>query len=206
MNSSGAGVVIVAAILLQIGLTIWVAMDAGVRGMRAGAWAGGVFVLLIVFLPLYLVHRRHFPKRRHSDPASVAVEPDRRFDAKDGLRAAMALGVVLLALLYFSGRPDPLLYKVGLNYTTCGQNAFGAVFCGDQLTAYNQHLQDVQRQADQAAKDAEAQAKADQAAAQAQIAADQAAAQAQIDQAAQRAALDQQAAICAVDATAAGCP
>lgn len=56
--------------------------------------------------------------------------------------------VAVVALLYFTGRMDPLLYKVGLNYTTCGQNAFGTVYCGSSLTAYNQRVQGVQRQFD----------------------------------------------------------
>ena len=57
---------------------------------------------------------------------------------------------MIVVLLYLSGRLDRELYKVGLNDHQCGQNGFGAVFCGDDLTAYNDHLQAVQQQATQA--------------------------------------------------------
>lgn len=55
-------------------------------------------------------------------------------------RALVLIAALLVVAFYFTGRADPLLYKVGLNYGTCGQNAFGAVFCGDQLTQYQDHL------------------------------------------------------------------
>ena len=36
---------------------VWVAQDAKKRGMDPGAWFAGVFLLLIVFLPIYLIVR-----------------------------------------------------------------------------------------------------------------------------------------------------
>ncbi len=75
------------------------------------------------------------------------------------MRRRLALIVVALVIvgLYFSGRLDPLLYKVGLNYNTCGQNAFGTVYCGQALTDYNARIAQVQRTAQQSAQQAVAQ-------------------------------------------------
>jgi hypothetical protein len=55
----------------------------------------------------------------------------------------MVIGAVVgvLAFLYFSGRLDPTLYHVGLNFTECGQNGYGAVYCGDDLTEYNRRVE-----------------------------------------------------------------
>lgn len=39
-------------------VTVAVGVDAGKREMRSGAWAAGVFLLWIVFLPLYLIVRK----------------------------------------------------------------------------------------------------------------------------------------------------
>jgi hypothetical protein len=55
--------------------------------------------------------------------------------------AAIGALIGVLAFLYFSGRLDPTLYHVGLNYTECGQNGFGAVYCGDDLTEYNRRVE-----------------------------------------------------------------
>lgn len=67
----------------------------------------------------------------------------------DGRRAGGGLAtviVVILAILYFSGSLDPTLYKVGLNFKPCAQNAFGAVYCGKALTEYNEHIEGVQQE------------------------------------------------------------
>lgn len=48
----GGGFVIVLLI------AIWVAMDANKRGMNGVLWAIGVFLLCIVFLPIYLIVRK----------------------------------------------------------------------------------------------------------------------------------------------------
>jgi hypothetical protein len=48
--------------------------------------------------------------------------------------------VLVLGTLYVHGMFDNVLYKVHLNYTTCGTNAFGATFCGDELKQYNKRF------------------------------------------------------------------
>jgi hypothetical protein len=57
-----------------------------------------------------------------------------------GWKVLAVLGGVAVFALYFTGRLDHLLYHVGLNYHDCGENGYGAVFCGDQLTQYREHL------------------------------------------------------------------
>jgi len=54
--------------------------------------------------------------------------------------------VGVLGLLYFSGRMDHALYPLGLNFTTCARNGFGATFCGSELTAYEARFRGIQRQ------------------------------------------------------------
>ena len=44
-------------------IAFWVYTDAEKRGMNAIGWAIGVFLLLIVFLPWYLIRRGKFPER-----------------------------------------------------------------------------------------------------------------------------------------------
>lgn len=50
----GYGIGFVIALLVAI----WVATDANKRGMNGVAWAVGVFLLCIVFLPIYLIVRK----------------------------------------------------------------------------------------------------------------------------------------------------
>ena len=55
-------------------------------------------------------------------------------------RVLLGLAAGILLALYFTGRLDPTLYKVGLNFHRCGQNGFGAVFCGSALTDYENRI------------------------------------------------------------------
>jgi hypothetical protein len=55
-------------------------------------------------------------------------------------RVLVALAVVILVWLYFSGSMDRLLVNIGLNYKPCAQNGLRAMMCGDQLTGYCQNL------------------------------------------------------------------
>ena len=55
-------------------------------------------------------------------------------------RVTGGLVVIVLAALYFSGSLDDELYKVGLNFHKCGENGFGAVFCGSALTQYENRI------------------------------------------------------------------
>jgi thiamine pyrophosphokinase len=61
-------------------------------------------------------------------------------------RGVLVLTAAAIVGLYFGGRLDHLLYNVGLNYNACARNGFGAVFCGRELTQYQQRVQGVQQQ------------------------------------------------------------
>jgi hypothetical protein len=45
-------------VLIALLIAIWVATDANKRGMNGVLWAIGVFLLCIVFLPIYLIVRK----------------------------------------------------------------------------------------------------------------------------------------------------
>lgn len=45
-------------VIVDLIAAIWVAWDARRRGMNAAGWAIGTFLLLILFLPLYLILRK----------------------------------------------------------------------------------------------------------------------------------------------------
>jgi hypothetical protein len=68
-----------------------------------------------------------------------------------GRKMTFLVGVVVavVATLYFTGRLDYALYPVGLNFHTCARNGFGATFCGSDLTAYENRVRGIQRQAQQ---------------------------------------------------------
>jgi hypothetical protein len=53
-------------LLVSIGVAFWVGWDARRRGMDPGAWAAGVLLLLIVFLPLYFLFRNPILQADHS--------------------------------------------------------------------------------------------------------------------------------------------
>jgi len=56
------------------------------------------------------------------------------------LRSIGAAVLVILGILYFTGHLDHLLYPVGLNYNECGKNGFGSVYCGEELTEYEERI------------------------------------------------------------------
>jgi hypothetical protein len=59
--------------LALIGLSIWVAVDANKRG-NTMAWGFGVFMLLIVFLPLYFINRNPLPSEvRVAPPIPMGI-------------------------------------------------------------------------------------------------------------------------------------
>ena len=46
------------SLVVVLGSAVWVFMDAGKRGMSAIGWALGVFILWIIFFPLYFILRK----------------------------------------------------------------------------------------------------------------------------------------------------
>jgi hypothetical protein len=65
-------------------------------------------------------------------------------------RIVAGVVVFVVAALYFSGSLDDLLYKVGLNFHKCGENGFGAVFCGSSLTQYENRINAAEKAVQQA--------------------------------------------------------
>ena len=65
----------IVGIFVAAAIAVWVRMDARKRGLSAGAatgWGIGVFLLLIVFLPLYLWMRRDFSSAKSGATKSAA--------------------------------------------------------------------------------------------------------------------------------------
>lgn len=58
-------------------------------------------------------------------------------------QARIVIGAIIgvLVFLYLSGRLDSTLYPIGLNLNECGKNAYGAVYCGDELTEYRNNVE-----------------------------------------------------------------
>ncbi len=85
------------------------------------------------------------------------------------------LGAIVLAgfaALYFTGTLDSTLYKIELNYTACATKSAGIVYCGKNLTAYEQrqHREEVERRtAEQHAAEQKATKEAEQKAAEQRI-------------------------------------
>ncbi len=65
-------------------------------------------------------------------------------------KVTLLVVVVIVGVMYFSGRLDYALYNVGLNFNTCARNGFGATFCGADLTEYENRMRRVQLQISQA--------------------------------------------------------
>lgn len=53
----GLGLPELLVLVISLAVSLWVYSDAKKRGASATAWAVGTFLLLIVFLPLYLIVR-----------------------------------------------------------------------------------------------------------------------------------------------------
>ena len=62
--------------------------------------------------------------------------------------------IVAAAALYFSGRMDPAMSHVGLNWTECVQNGYGATFCGDNAKAYQQQVRQTEQEINEILGDA----------------------------------------------------
>ena len=56
------------------------------------------------------------------------------------MAVVIALAIVIACFAYTQGTFDNFLWRVGLNYTECGTNGFGATFCGDALEEYQQRI------------------------------------------------------------------
>jgi hypothetical protein len=53
----------------------------------------------------------------------------------------LLLAVIALLGLWVSGRMDPALAHIGLNFHDCIQNPFGATYCGDSAIKYEHNIQ-----------------------------------------------------------------
>jgi hypothetical protein len=74
-------------------------------------------------------------------PRRPDERPPRERRLANPRRTVVAAAIaVIVAVAWTHGTFDNFLWRVHLNYTTCGQNAFGATFCGDQLKQYQERL------------------------------------------------------------------
>lgn len=72
-------------------------------------------------------------------PATVVTpDEDRPFFTARRVRGLIGAFAVVIGILYFNGSLDHVLYPVGLNFHKCGKNAYGSVYCGGELTRYEE--------------------------------------------------------------------
>ena len=57
--------------LIPLTIGIFVGMDANKRGMNPWGWGIGVFLLLIVFLPLYFIQRKPLLENQNVSNAEI---------------------------------------------------------------------------------------------------------------------------------------
>lgn len=156
-------------LLAVIGSGVWVGFDAQTRDFTnhsfaksTTAWVAGTILLWIVVFPMYLIARGKVPlastpdavRPLYDDNASASAVSPGGMTTKS--KYVILATVAAFFAIYLSGSLDRPLSSVGLNYHECGTNAFGATFCGDQLDEYNQKLEAVKREAQQAANSAKA--------------------------------------------------
>lgn len=67
-------------------------------------------------------------------------------------RVVVGLVLIVLFLAWHAGTFDHVLYNVGLNAKPCGRNGFGAVFCGEELTEYNERFENAKREGNEASE------------------------------------------------------
>ncbi len=89
-------------ILIAVLIAVWVASDANKRGMNGVAWAIGVFLLCIVFLPIYLIVRKPLlaqqqpygypPPAQPPPPSYTPPQPARHFCSSCGSPMDVAAG------------------------------------------------------------------------------------------------------------------
>jgi hypothetical protein len=81
--------------------------------------------------------------RVRPNPRPRLTEEERQSRFRENGKAIILVSVVLL--LWFAWTRDTFdnfLWRVHLNHSTCIQNGFGAVFCGDAAKNYNKRLRD----------------------------------------------------------------
>jgi hypothetical protein len=85
--------------------------------------------------------------------------PDAPVRKRPWYRSRLLVGAIVVVVfgLWRAGTFDHALYSAGLNAHDCGRNGFGAVFCGDELTQYNdQVVRPIQKAADDAQRQSDA--------------------------------------------------
>jgi hypothetical protein len=68
------------------------------------------------------------------------IAPRRVRPRKQHVGGGAVVVLVIVGILYFTGKLDPLLANVGLNFHPCVKNGFGATFCGQDAKNYCQTL------------------------------------------------------------------
>ena len=75
--------------LIDLAIAIWVASDANKRGMSGTLWGIGVFLLCIVFLPIYLIVRKPLLAQPYGyPPAPPPPQPSQLYGYQPGPAAA----------------------------------------------------------------------------------------------------------------------
>jgi Skp family chaperone for outer membrane proteins len=62
----------------------------------------------------------------------------------------IVLAAILIIALWARGTFDHALVNIGLNAHRCARNGFGATFCGQELTEYDERVERVKQQGEAA--------------------------------------------------------
>lgn len=84
-------------------------------------------------------------------PPSGPATP-KRWHERWSWRLLILLVLVFLFAAWHAGTFDHALYNVGLNAKPCARNGFGAVFCGQELTEYDEHIAQGKREGEAAGR------------------------------------------------------
>ena len=101
------------AYLIALLIAILVYKDANSRGMPAFAWSAGVFLLMIVFLPLYFILRKHKLPGEVRPPNSKSINIAQNATI---VIILIALAALILFIIILVNLPEILdFFSTGLN-------------------------------------------------------------------------------------------
>jgi len=109
------------------------------------------------------------PPEAPEDEDYEEYEEPRRWYQFTSFRVAVGLILIVLFLAWHAGTFDHLLYNVGLNAKPCARNGFGATFCGEELTEYNERLENAKREGNEASEKIERESQETEAKAQREL-------------------------------------